>query len=139
MKKVLKYFLYVCFSPSGRINRAWFWLYVLLVAVLRVWLVGVMSKGDPILATLNYMFVDVVLIYPGIVVGIKRFHDTNRSGWHLLLGLISAGLYIIIVCGFFKGTAGKNKYGVPSFLIDRDSFNNDTSKKDDSNERHKTA
>ena len=117
MTKVFQYFLYVCFSPTGRINRAWFWLYVLFSAVLRFSIVGVMSQGDPILATLNYFVVDVVLIYPGIMVSVKRFHDTNRSGWHILLGLISAGLYILIICGFFKGTDGENKYGAPSYLI----------------------
>ncbi len=57
-----------------------------------------------------------------IVVSVKRFHDTNRSGWHILLGLISAGIYLLIVCGFFKGTDGENKYGDPSSLIEKDSF-----------------
>lgn len=117
MKKVFSYFLYVCFSPRGRIKRAWFWLYVLLNAVLRLLVVGVISQGDPFVATFNYMIVEVILIYPDIAVTIKRFHDTNRSGWHLLLGLISAGLYIVIICGFFKGTDGENKYGKPSSLI----------------------
>ena len=131
MKKVLKYFLYVCFSPRGRINRTWYWFYVFLYAVLRLLVVGVLSQGDPILASLNYFFTEVVLIYPGIVVTIKRFHDTNRSGWHILLGLITLGLYIIIVCGFFKGTAGDNKYGETSALIgDWDSYNKDDTESD---------
>ena len=112
------------FSYKGRINRTGWWLYALLTAVLRFWVVGVLTQGeDPFLAFFNsligFTVVDVVFIYPGIVVGIKRFHDTNRSGWHMLWVLIPffGALYILIVCGFFKGTDGENKYGDPSYLI----------------------
>ena len=121
MKKVFQYFLYVCFSPTGRINRAWWWLYALLAAVLRFLVVSVLSQGDPFLAFFNFFVVDVAFIYPGIVVSVKRFHDTNRSGWHMLWVLIPffGALYILIVCGFFKGTDGENKYGDPSYLISK--------------------
>ena len=67
----------------------------------------------------------MILTYPSIVVCVKRFHDTNRSGFNILWMLIPTlgALYILIVCGFFKGTEGKNKYGEPSYLIgDWDSF-----------------
>lgn len=55
----------------------------------------------------------VLLVYSLIVMSIKRFHDTNRSGWKGLWVLIPAFgvFYILIVCGFFKGTHGENKYG----------------------------
>lgn len=83
-------------------------------------MVEVMSQGAPFLVTLNYMVVDVAMIYQGTVVTIKRLHDTNRSGWYLLLGLITQGIYILIVCGFFKGTDGDNTYGEPSYLIEKE-------------------
>ncbi|MXV75371.1 DUF805 domain-containing protein [Candidatus Poribacteria bacterium] len=132
MKGALKYFLYVCFSPKGRINRAWWWLYV---ALAKFWFYGAIfwtlrsayysSNGVFHFSILVLIFTYFGLIYPSIVVCIKRFHDTNRSGWHVLWGLIPpiGGLYILIVCGFFKGTAGDNKYGKPSYLIgDWDSY-----------------
>ena len=54
-------------------------------------------------------------IYIDTAVSVKRLHDTGRSGWHLLLGLIPIiGLvYILVVCGFIKGTEGENAYGPP--------------------------
>lgn len=92
---------------------------MLVAAALRYLVAGVLSQGDPFLAFFNYAVLVLGLIYPSIVVTIKRFHDTNRSGYHMLWVLIPffGALYILIVCGFFKGTDGKNKYGDPSFLI----------------------
>lgn len=56
----------------------------------------------------------LILYYTHIPVSIKRLHDRNRSGWNLLWGVIPiiGALYILIVCGFFKGTEGNNKYGM---------------------------
>ena len=132
MKKALKYFLYVCFSPTGRINRAWWLLYILLVNFCHwgtIWIIIDNSGGYAPDAVFFFDVVfGVVIVYPTIVVTIKRFRDTNRSGYNLFWGFIPAFgvLYILIVCGFFKGTEGENKYGEPSSLIDWDSFNNDT-------------
>ena len=127
MKKVLKYFLYVCFTRTGRINRAWWWLYTLLTRVLVFILYAISSEPFIIWAVAGF-----VLLYSDISATLKRFHDTNRSGWNLLWVLIPlfGALYILIVCGFFKGTDGENKYGAPSFLIDWDSCNNDTNKEE---------
>ena len=106
MKKVVQYFLYVCFSPRGRINRTWFWLYVLPVWGLHFYVVDVVSQWDPFLATLNFSVVNVVFLYLSIVVRIKRFHDLNRSGWNVLWMLFPffGAFYILIVCGLAKGT-----------------------------------
>ena len=143
MKKVFKYFLYVCFSPRGRINRAWWWAYTVLYVLYRsATILSIVKSPSPVEALDRLIFFDilvgVLLIYPSIVVSVKRLHDTNRSGWHVLLGLISMGIYILIVCGFFKGTDGENPYGDPSSLIDWDSFNDTNTQEKQSNERHKT-
>ncbi len=128
MKKVLKYFLYVCFSPKGRINRAWFWIYVMASTFLWFGLFFSIfgNRGDvPDFKFLVFMYTHLGLIYPSIVVCVKRLHDTDRSGWNMLWVLIPTlgVLYIIIVCGFFKGTDGGNRYGELSALIgDWDSY-----------------
>ena len=56
----------------------------------------------------------LILYYTYLPVYIKRLHDTDRSGWNLLWGIIPiiGAFYILIVCGFVKGTAGDNEYGV---------------------------
>ena len=66
------------------------------------------------------------LFFAGIAVTVKRLHDTNRSGWCILIGLalgiagvvhtllsIPGFIYFVVVCGCLKGTNGDNKYGSP--------------------------
>ena len=111
MKKVLKYFLYVYFSPTGRINRAGWWL---------IWLPFLLIGFLTPLGNRTFTaFLSILWINSLILVSVKRFHDTNRSGWRVLLWLVPVygWFYVPIVCGFFKGTDGENKYGAPSSLI----------------------
>lgn len=54
----------------------------------------------------------IALIYSTIVVQIKRWHDQNLSGWMFLINLTGIGsLVTFVMCGFFKGTSGPNRYG----------------------------
>ena len=110
MKKSVEVFLYVCFSPTGRINRAWWWLYTLLTRLLVFVLYAISSEPFIVWVTAS-----IVLLYSDISATVKRFHDTNRSGWNLLWTIIPifGALYLLIVSGFFKGTDGENKYGAP--------------------------
>lgn len=57
----------------------------------------------------------LLLLIPGLAVGVRRLHDTDRSGWWLLLGFIPVvGAIVLIVFAAQKGTAGANKYGPPA-------------------------
>lgn len=49
-----------------------------------------------------------------IVIDVKRLHDTDKSGWNILLGLIPyIGVFILLYfLGFQKGTSGVNRFGV---------------------------
>ena len=63
-----------------------------------------------------YVLFLIPLIYAGLSIQIKRWHDIGVSGWILLLavvpfvGLLYA-LVAIVYLGFIKGTMGSNKYG----------------------------
>jgi len=49
---------------------------------------------------------------PSLGVTVRRLHDTNRSGWLVLLELIPIiGLIIVMIFCAQKGTSGENKYG----------------------------
>lgn len=58
------------------------------------------------------------MIIPSIAVGVRRLHDTNRSGWFLLLGLIPiVGTIILIIWFCQEGNRGSNQYGPdPKYL-----------------------
>lgn len=126
MKKVFDYFFYVCFSTTGRINRAWWWLYttisisVKVVSYILVFSVTIVPENFILFYLLFIIGLGIMLIYTDILAAAKRFHDTNRSAQNLYWFFLPffGVLYIFSVCGFFRGTDGENKYGEPSFLID---------------------
>lgn len=51
-------------------------------------------------------------IVPAIAVLIRRLHDTNRSGWWVLIGLIPlVGAIVLLVFTVEDSNKGDNKYG----------------------------
>lgn len=53
------------------------------------------------------------LFIPGIAVGVRRLHDTGRSGWWLLIGTFVPLLGPILMLVFFceDSKLGENQYG----------------------------
>ena len=89
---------------DGRAGRREFWLFFLVNLVVAA-ILGRLSSGLQNLYTL-------AVLLPNIGVGIRRLHDTDRSGWWMLLGFVPVvGWIVIIVFAIQKGTAGSNKYG----------------------------
>ena len=69
------------------------------------------AQAADILVILPLIYGLAVLI-PGFAVAIRRLHDTGKSGWFLLMGLIPcAGPIILIVFFATEGTRGPNQYG----------------------------
>jgi uncharacterized membrane protein YhaH (DUF805 family) len=51
-------------------------------------------------------------VIPSLAVGVRRLHDTGRSGWWLLIGLIPLiGAIVLLVFFFQDGQPGNNDYG----------------------------
>ena len=49
---------------------------------------------------------------PAIAVQVRRFHDQDKSGWFVLLGLIPyVGGLIVLVFMCLPGTPGPNRFG----------------------------
>jgi uncharacterized membrane protein YhaH (DUF805 family) len=46
------------------------------------------------------------VLVPGITVGVRRMHDTDRSGWWLLLPFVN------LVFLFQDSTPGANRFGL---------------------------
>ena len=54
----------------------------------------------------------LAILIPSIAVAIRRLHDTNRSGWWLLIALIPfIGALVLLVFYVLPGTVGPNKFG----------------------------
>ena len=120
----------LCLSFKGRINRRIYWFCVagITVVILASWAFMDFLEGEPTrtrgrrysspnLTEIIVFFVIPTLssLFVGLAVTVKRLHDINRSGVHALIALVPIiGLvYLLIVCGFLKGTDGENAYGPP--------------------------
>ena len=63
------------------------------------------------LSFLSWLYSLAVLV-PSIAVSVRRLHDTGRSGWWLLIGLIPLiGFIVLIVFLATDGEPGDNEYG----------------------------
>ena len=78
---------------AGRAPRAEYWWFVLamLVAYIVVSIVDdIIGTGEMILGVYGPLTVLLWLatLVPSIAVGVRRLHDTNRSGWWILLPIV---------------------------------------------------
>ncbi len=110
-----------CFTENyanfeGRARRSEYWYFVLfnaLIGYASMFVFGLIGGmlDVPILAGIGFVYVFAALI-PGLAVAIRRLHDTNKSGWMILIGLIPVvGSIVLIVFFATEGTQGSNEYG----------------------------
>jgi uncharacterized membrane protein YhaH (DUF805 family) len=98
---------------SGRAGRREFWLFMLANFIMGI-IFSILTK-IPILKILfwvAYVLYSIAIVVPSIMVGIRRLHDTGKTGWLLLLCLIPvAGWVAVLVLCALEGTPGENQYG----------------------------
>jgi uncharacterized membrane protein YhaH (DUF805 family) len=100
---------------QGRARRAEFWWYFLANVIISVVLniidavIGLGMGGG--IGVLGLIYSLAVLI-PGLAVAVRRLHDTDKSGWWLLLALIPlVGIIVLIVFWATDGDPRPNQYG----------------------------
>jgi uncharacterized membrane protein YhaH (DUF805 family) len=95
---------------TGRSRRAEFWWYFLANFIISV-AFNILAAASSIFFVLSAIYGLAVLI-PGIAVGIRRLHDTDKSGWWLLIALVPiVGIIVLIVFWATDGAPGPNQYG----------------------------
>lgn len=101
---------------SGRARRKELWMFALfnvVIAAVLLILNAAVSKGSVsgpfyILLVLYYLAV----LLPSIAVGVRRLHDTNRSGFWILISLVPiVGSIVLLVFYLLPGDAGANSHG----------------------------
>ena len=113
---------YADFSGRSRRKEYWsFFLFNLLLAaavwtlLLLTFLAGMSESAMMAVMTpvfLLYGIAVLALLIPGIAVTVRRLHDTDRSGWSLLLGFIPiVGAIMLLIFYCTEGTRGPNRYG----------------------------
>lgn len=95
-----------CFSKyatfEGRASRSefwWFCLFAFLCNLVASIFLGVLGN-----------IVILALLVPSIAVACRRLHDTNRSGWLQLLGLIPILGFIVLIYFYVQEAKEPNRY-----------------------------
>jgi uncharacterized membrane protein YhaH (DUF805 family) len=114
---------------SGRSRRKEYWMYTLFVS-----LVGMAfgfyagfeffraasadAEGSADLSPVPVGLMVVLIVFalatviPSLAVQVRRFHDQDKTGWLILLGLIPfIGGIILLVFMCLDGTPGPNRFG----------------------------
>jgi uncharacterized membrane protein YhaH (DUF805 family) len=92
---------------SGRSRRKEYWMYVLLIFLVAV-VLGVIESVLGLAQTVGpygplSALLALATLIPSIAVGIRRLHDTDRSGWWMLIGILP---YIVALGALFTGNLG---------------------------------
>jgi len=101
---------------SGRARRKEYWFFVLFNILISIML-GIVDRVtgsfDP--ATGVGLFGGIYaigILIPGLTVTVRRLHDTNRSGWWVLLPLIPVLGGLVLFCFLvLDSNPGRNDYG----------------------------
>ncbi len=107
----------ILFSFKGRISRSTYWCflvpYLIIVIVLSAMVGGILNPDKN-----GFFFIFLIIsCISTFAVGTKRLHDSNRSGWFMLIAFIPIIAFLwLLILGFIKGTSGNNLYG-PDPLI----------------------
>ena len=98
-----------CFAKyatfSGRASRSEYWFFYLFYMIMYV--LGAIVGAALGSSWIMYLFI-LPFMLPLFAAGIRRIHDTGRSGWFVLVPIYNLVLMIQ------SGTPGDNKYGAPA-------------------------
>ena len=112
---------------SGRARRKEYWMFTLydvffsivwgILTIIPIALSGVSGKDIPTSIITSIIFItslsySTVMLLPRLAVAVRRLHDTGKSGWMLLVGLIPAigGIWLFVLMLLDSQTEA-NKYG----------------------------
>ena len=92
---------------NGRASRPEYWWFYLFTVLL--------SWGSLIVDHSGIVsgIVNLALLLPALSAAARRLHDTNRSGWWMLIAFTIIGLIPLIIWLASKGNNQANEYGSP--------------------------
>lgn len=105
---------------EGRARRKEYWLFFLINFIISFaigfvsGLVGGISQEPSMASGLMIlpMLYSLAVFIPSLAVGVRRLHDTGRSGWWLLISLVPViGIIVLIVFLAQDSQPGINQYG----------------------------
>jgi uncharacterized membrane protein YhaH (DUF805 family) len=101
---------------NGRARRAEYWQFYLFMIGVSAVVAGLVFAGlkgwsPEEKEVIVYAIIFLPLGIPSMAVSVRRLHDSNRTGWWLLISLVPIGGLIFFVFSVLDGTAGPNRFG----------------------------
>ena len=99
---------YTGFSGRARRTELWmFWLINLGIAIVLTVIESILGLPGVLSGLYN-----LAILLPSIAVGMRRLHDTDRTGWWLLIAFVPfVGAIVLLIFFCLEGTKGDNQYG----------------------------
>jgi uncharacterized membrane protein YhaH (DUF805 family) len=95
---------------SGRARRSEYWWFFLANALASI--VALIIDAAVVGGPLFQWLLTLALLVPGLAVGARRLHDTDRSGWWQLIGLVPlVGVIVLVVFFVQDSRPGPNQHG----------------------------
>lgn len=110
----------ILFSFKGRIPRRQYWggTGILMLGALPIlFIINLIGESESGAVTIVGGLVGIVayiaIIWASLALGIKRWHDRDKSGWWMLIAFIPiiGGIWAFVEQGCLRGTEGANSYG----------------------------
>ncbi len=103
---------------DGRARRSEYWYFVLFYMLLFIGFGIIAGIGGameiPAISVIALALIGITalaLLVPTLALVVRRLHDTDKSGWFILIQLIPFGGIVLLVFMCLDGTPGANKYG----------------------------
>jgi uncharacterized membrane protein YhaH (DUF805 family) len=94
---------------NGRARRSEYWFYILFYMLIIIALALLEALLMP--GVLTGLFT-LGLLLPSLAVAVRRLHDTDRSGWWVLIAFLPLiGGLVLLVFMVLDGTEGENRFG----------------------------
>ena len=99
-----------CFTKyadfTGRASRPEFWWFMLFVVLVDAAVLAI--------SHLLWFLFALAVVLPRLAVAVRRLHDTDRSGWWLLIGFVPiVGWIVLLVWYCQKSDPVANRFGPP--------------------------
>lgn len=96
---------------TGRSSVPEYWWFFLFNIVLSL-VFYILTMVVPVMAIVQTI-IGLALLLPGVGVGVRRLHDTGRSGWWLLIAFTVIGVIPLIYWLIQPSQPQPNQYGAP--------------------------
>ena len=101
---------------EGRARRTEYWFFVLFNTLIQIGLVVLDviagTFGEELGVGLLSGIYSLAVLVPSFAVLARRLHDTDRSGWWILIGIVPlVGGLVLLIFALFEGDPGENRFG----------------------------